>query len=66
MEWNQGSVIRRKFKQGEIICNEGESGSTAFIIEEGVVDVFLKSPLNHIKNTQSSGFLGLIKKFMRK
>ncbi len=63
MEWNQGSVIRRKFKQGEIICNEGESGSTAFIIEEGVVDVFLKSPLNHIKNTQSSGFLGLIKKF---
>ena len=63
MEWNQGSVIRRKFKQGEIICNEGDSGSTAFIIEEGVVDVFLKSPLNHIKNTQSSGFLGLIKKF---
>ncbi len=63
MEWNQGSVIRRKFKQGEIICNEGESGSTAFIIEEGVVDVFLKSPLNHIKNTQSTGFLGLIKKF---
>ena len=63
MEWNQGSVIRRKFKQGEIICNEGESGSTAFIIEEGVVDVFLKSPLNHVKNTQSSGFLGLIKKF---
>jgi len=63
MEWNQGSVIRRKFKQGEIVCNEGESGSTAFIIEEGVVDVFLKSPLNHIKNTQSSGFLGLIKKF---
>jgi CRP-like cAMP-binding protein len=25
--------------------------------------VFLKSPLNHIENTQSSGFLGLIKKF---
>jgi CRP-like cAMP-binding protein/Fe-S-cluster-containing dehydrogenase component len=63
MEWNQGSVIRRKFKQGEIVCNEGESGSTAFIIEDGVVDVFLKSPLNHIENTQSSGFLGLIKKF---
>jgi len=63
MEWNQGSVIRRKFKQGEIVCNEGESGSTAFIIEEGVVDVFLKSPLNHIENTQSTGFLGLIKKF---
>lgn len=63
MEWNQGAVVRRKFKQGEIICNEGQAGSTAFIIEDGTLEIFLKSPLKHIENKKSSGFLGLISKF---
>ncbi len=63
MEWNQGAVVRRKFKQGEIICNEGQAGSTAFIIEDGTLEIFLKSPLKHIENKKSTGFLGLISKF---
>ena len=32
---NENAVIRRDFKKGEIICREGEFGSTAFYIEQG-------------------------------
>ena len=37
-----GSVVRRQFKDGEIICRQGEFGSTAFIIEKGAVTVHLE------------------------
>src|SRR6201999_1341913 len=32
---NRGAVVKRHFKKGEIICREGEYGSTAFYILEG-------------------------------
>ena len=63
MEWNKGSVARRTFKQGEIICREGDSGNTAFIIENGELEVSLQAPLKHIENKGAGGFLGLVKKF---
>ncbi len=34
LELNQGAVVRRRFKPGEVICREGEFGSTAFYILE--------------------------------
>ncbi len=62
--WNEGSVVRRQFKAGEIICREGEFGSTAFIIEKGKVEVFLQSPLKHTKGQATGGGLfGLVKRF---
>ena len=35
LELNQGAVVKRRIKAGEIICREGEFGSTAFYILEG-------------------------------
>ena len=35
LELNRGAVVRRRFRPGEIICREGEFGSTAFYILEG-------------------------------
>ena len=32
---NRGAVVKRHFKAGEIVCREGEYGSTAFYILEG-------------------------------
>ena len=32
---NRNAVVRRHFKRGEVICREGEYGSTAFYILEG-------------------------------
>ena len=45
LELNKNAVIKRKFKPGEVICREGDYGSTAFYILEGQVDIFLASML---------------------
>jgi len=37
---NQGAVVRRRFHPGELVCREGEYGSTAFYILDGVARVF--------------------------
>lgn len=47
---NRGSVVRRTFRAGEIICREGEHGSTAFYILRGKVDVFLSTPMAQAKS----------------
>src|SRR5213593_2500142 len=44
---NLVSVVRRRFKEGDIICREGEYGSTAFYILRGTVEVFLTAPVAH-------------------
>lgn len=67
LEKNQGSVVRRRFKKGEIICREGEYGSTAFYVLKGRCEVFISSPIAHVKSRKeegrSTGFLGLVRKF---
>jgi len=45
---NLGAVVRRTFAPGEIICREGEYGSTAFLLLEGDTEVFLETPLAHL------------------
>src|SRR6266404_4077911 len=49
LELNKNAVVRRHFKKGEIVCREGEYGSTAFYILEGKVNVFLSTPIAHVK-----------------
>ncbi|HEV2057615.1 MAG TPA: cyclic nucleotide-binding domain-containing protein [Methylomirabilota bacterium] len=50
LELNRGAVTRRTFAPGEIICREGEYGSTAFYILNGKVDVFISIPMAHVKS----------------
>jgi Fe-S-cluster-containing hydrogenase component 2 len=33
--WQQGLVVRRTFKAGEVLCRQGEPGNTAFVIKSG-------------------------------
>jgi CRP-like cAMP-binding protein/Pyruvate/2-oxoacid:ferredoxin oxidoreductase delta subunit len=49
LELNQKAVVKRHYRAGEIICREGEFGSTAFYILEGKAEVFLSSPMAHVK-----------------
>jgi CRP-like cAMP-binding protein/Fe-S-cluster-containing hydrogenase component 2 len=70
LQWNAGAVVRRRFKAGEIICREGEFGSTAFYIEKGKVAVSIQAPLSHVKGLKDSrrnktgwGPLGLVQRF---
>ncbi len=68
LEWNANSVVRRRFRAGDVICKEGEFGSSAFYIESGRVDVRLQSTIKHTKSRKSKadrghqGFFGLIQR----
>ena len=57
LRWNARAVVRRHYKKGEIICREGAFESTAFLIEEGTVEVAIKSPQRHVSNEPRGGFL---------
>jgi CRP-like cAMP-binding protein/Fe-S-cluster-containing dehydrogenase component len=46
---NRGAIVKRRFHEGELICQEGEFGSTAFYILEGKAKVSLSSPIAHVK-----------------
>jgi len=62
---NEGAVVRKKFKKGEIICREGDFGSTAFYILKGKVDVFITTPMAHSKSRAArgeGGFLAFVRK----
>jgi CRP-like cAMP-binding protein/Fe-S-cluster-containing dehydrogenase component len=57
--WNQGAIVRRTFRPGEIICREGDFGHTAFILERGEVEVYLNS-LNTAKQDQAAKVNGKV------
>jgi CRP-like cAMP-binding protein/Fe-S-cluster-containing dehydrogenase component len=70
LHWNKGAVVRRFFKKGDVVCREGEFGSTAFLIETGSVEVSIRSPLRHVKGLKDPrkykvnwGPFGLVRKF---
>jgi CRP-like cAMP-binding protein/Fe-S-cluster-containing dehydrogenase component len=60
---NINAVKRREFKKGEVICNEGEYGSTAFFIEHGSVEIYLQTPVQHVENQPRTGILGALGRF---
>ena len=47
LDLNRGAVVKRTFQPGEIICREGDFGSTAFYILKGKVEVSIATPLGH-------------------
>jgi CRP-like cAMP-binding protein/Fe-S-cluster-containing dehydrogenase component len=49
LEMNRGAIVKRAFREGELICREGEFGSTAFYILEGTARVSISSPMAHVK-----------------
>jgi CRP-like cAMP-binding protein len=46
-----GSIMRRRYKKGELVCREGEFGSTAFFILEGEATVSIRAPMAHVKTS---------------
>lgn len=65
LELNKHSVVVRHFQKGDIICREGDYGSTAFYILEGKVETFLNSPIEHVKTVGgATGFLSKLTSFL--
>ena len=52
--WQQGLVVRRELRAGQIVCRRGEPGNTAFIIKSGRLEVAV--PLSGLQS--SNGFFG--------
>ncbi|MGA9496750.1 MAG: cyclic nucleotide-binding domain-containing protein, partial [Terriglobales bacterium] len=65
LKLNQNAIVDRRFRAGEIICREGEFGATAFYIVDGTVEVYLASPIAHVKTEGGSrGFLSKLKSLL--
>jgi CRP-like cAMP-binding protein/Fe-S-cluster-containing dehydrogenase component/ferredoxin len=65
LELNRNAVVERHFKAGDIICREGDFGATAFYILDGTVDIFISSPMAHVKTEDSStGLLNKLRSFL--
>mgnify|MGYP006280635671 FL=1 len=64
LAWNINSVVRRTFQPGEVVCREGEYGSSAFIIEEGELEIFLQAEMKHVakaKGAFRNSLMGLVR-----
>src|ERR1700682_4405662 len=49
LDLNRGAIVKRRYRKGEVICREGEFGSTAFYIIEGKAKVSICTPIAHVK-----------------
>ncbi len=60
LNWAKGAAVLHRYKRGDVVCREGEFGSTAFFIVSGSVDIFIASQIAHVKTHHSgnTGFLG--------
>lgn len=52
-----GTVVRRQAAPGEVICREGEGGTTAFYILEGEVDIFISRRVGQELHAHRGGWL---------
>jgi CRP-like cAMP-binding protein/Fe-S-cluster-containing hydrogenase component 2 len=58
-----GAAVLRRFSEGDIVCEEGEFGSTAFYIVEGDVDIYIENPLAKVQSARGGkGIFGFFKK----
>ena len=58
-----GAAVLRRYSEGEIVCREGEFGSTAFYIVEGEVDIYIENPLAKVQSQRGGrGIFGFFKK----
>jgi CRP-like cAMP-binding protein/Fe-S-cluster-containing hydrogenase component 2 len=65
LKWAEGAAVLRRFRPGEIVCEEGAFGSTAFYILSGKVDIFIANQIAHVKTRRGFGaFVARMKSFL--
>ncbi len=60
LQFNGAAVVRRMLKKGDVLCREGEYGSTAFIIQSGKFEIFLNTTRGAVRNQSAGGLRGLL------
>jgi CRP-like cAMP-binding protein/formate hydrogenlyase subunit 6/NADH:ubiquinone oxidoreductase subunit I len=53
----EGGVVERHFAPGDIICRQGEFGSTAFYIDSGEVEIYLEDAQGHVRTKTNKGLV---------
>jgi CRP-like cAMP-binding protein/Fe-S-cluster-containing hydrogenase component 2 len=56
--WAKGAAVLHRYRKGEIVCTEGEFGSTAYYIVSGSVDIFINNPMAHLRTKPGWGIFG--------
>src|SRR5947209_9796467 len=56
--WAKGAAVLHRYRKGQIVCTEGEFGSTAYYIVSGSVDVYINNPLAHLCPKPAWGIFG--------
>ena len=65
LKWAEGAAVLRRFQRGEVVCEEGAFGSTAFYVISGSVDVFIANKIAHVKTRRGfGGFVARMKSFL--
>jgi CRP-like cAMP-binding protein/Fe-S-cluster-containing hydrogenase component 2 len=65
LKWAEGAAVLRRFKRGEMVCEEGSFGSTAFYIVSGKVDIYIANKIAHVKTQRGlGGFVARMKSFL--
>ena len=63
--WAKGAAVLHRYRKGQMVCEEGEFGSTAYYIVSGNVDIFIHNPLAHLRTNPVVGLFGRSFKRMR-
>jgi len=58
LKWNQGAVGRRTLNDGDHLCEKGEFGTTAFVIEQGSLEIVRGDGLDIIETTPLDVIVG--------
>ncbi|GAA5511124.1 cyclic nucleotide-binding domain-containing protein [Novipirellula caenicola] len=58
LQFNGAAVVRRILHEGDVLCREGEYGSTAFIILSGEFEIFLATTRGAVRNRSAGGLFG--------
>jgi CRP-like cAMP-binding protein len=57
-KYAKGAAVLHRYRKGEMVCVEGEFGSTAYYIVSGTVDISIQNPLAHLRTRPAFGFFG--------
>ncbi len=58
LQFNALSVVRRSLSVGDVLCQEGEYGTTAFVILRGSFRIFLTGSRGAVTTERSAGLAG--------
>lgn len=63
LEFNDRTVVRRRYQAGQVVCRQGEYGTTAFVVIRGQFRVVFEAPAGSVEVKRSSRKLGWLPKF---